>query len=495
MSPDERANNFFAHTVAEQGQLHTTELYNGIAFDRVHPRAMESHGGIVSHSVFWGMSLIYGLLARAVGFDVVPLLTPLLTIIMSIAVLSIARLHFSRETSWLVGSLSLIMPGILYFSFRAWHNNIAFAMLLVVSWCGAAYALQKTQTVFARRLTLLLSGASFGLAVLIRPIEFVWMLPLLAYLYGYYKEMRKASLLFMGCGVLTVLGYGVVTWFLRHPSLEILNTSMILSSGISLPFGSHSSDMIKNVWNYFGKLQWVHATLGAGGLGVVLYYRYVRKVTHDVITHYVRLCAVCVYVMVAQWIAYGIFMFNDSGLGAVTISNSYVRYWLVASIMLLPLIAIALETIKDRYEKWVLVAFSVIAVLAMITSVRVVYRGADGVTAMVARHVHYDTSTNVALNYIPSDAVVLTKSLDKVVFPQRRVMSEAWESPQMKESITALQKAGVRVFALYEQSDAIAAFQKNGTWQEKGSDKEMVFEQIYRDETVILYEIFVGGTQ
>lgn len=494
MSPDERANNFFAHTVAEQAQLHTVEVYNSIAYDRVHPRGMESHGGIVSHSVFWGMSLIYGLLARAIGFDVISLLTPLLTVAMSAAVLLIARWYFSRETSWLIGSLALMMPGILYFSFRAWHNNMAFVALLVISCCGAVYALQKTQTIFTRRLILLLSGASFGLALLIRPIEFVWMIPILVYLYWYHKEIRKVSLVFMGCGLLSVLGYSVVTWFLRHPSLEILNISMTLSTGASLPFGNHSSDMIKNVWNYFGKLQWVHAMLGVGGLSVVLYYRYVRKVTHDVITQYVRLCAACLYVMVAQWVAYGIFMFNDSGLGVVSISNSYVRYWLFAGITLLPLIAIALETIKDRYEKWVLVLFSIILIVTAATSMRVVYRGADGVTAMVARQMQYDTSANAVLEYIPSDAVVLTKSLDKVIFPNRRVMSEAWESPQMRESIAALQKAGIRVFALYEQGDAIGALKKNDVWQEKGSDKEMVFEQIYRDETVILYEIFVGGT-
>lgn len=495
MSPDERANNFFAHTVAQQGQLHSTELYNGIAFDRVHPRAMESHGGVISHSVFWGMSLIYGLLARAVGFDVVPLVTPLLTIFMSIAVVIIARMHFSRETSWLVASLSLLIPGVLYFSFRAWHNNIAFATLFILSWCGVVYVLQKNLTIFTRRLILLLSGASFGLAVLIRPVEFVWMIPLLLYLYGYFTEMRKTALLLTGCGALAVIGYGVMTWFLRHPSLEIYNTSMILSSGMSLPFGSHASDVVKQVWFYFGKLQWVHALLGLGGLGVVLYYRYVRNVTHEVITQYMRLCAVCLYVMVSQWIAYGIFMFNDTGLGVVSISNSYVRYWLVASIMLLPLIAIALETIKDRYHKWVLVVFSVILSLTAVTSVRVVYRGADGVAAMVTRHVQYDASVNAALVHIPSDAVVLTRTLDKVVFPERKVMSEAWESAQMRESITSLQKAGIRVFALYEVGDTIAAFQKNKEWQEKGSDKEMVFEQIYRDETVILYEIFVGGTQ
>lgn len=495
MSPDERANNFFAHTLAEQGQLHTTELYNGIAFDRVHPRAMESHGGVVSHSVFWGMSLVYGLLARVVGFDVVPVTTPLLVIMMSIAVVSIARKYFSRETSWLVGSLLLVIPGVLYFSFRAWHNNVAFVSLLILSWCGVVNIMQNKQTQFGRRLSLILTCASFGVAVLIRPVELVWMLPLLGYGYGYYKEMRSIVPWLAGSGLVAIIGYGIITWFLRHPSLEILNTSMLLSTGVSLPFGNQSSDMVVNVWNYFGKLQWVHAMLGLGGLGVVLYYRYVRKVTHEVITQYMRLCAVCVYVMVAQWVAYGIFMFNDSGLGVVSVSNSYVRYWLVSSIMLLPLIAIALETIKDRYEKWMLVVFSIIIVLASVTSVRVVYRGADGVTAMIARHVQYDNSFKEVIRYIPEDGVVLTRALDKVVFPKRKVMSESWESPQMKESITALQKAGVRVFALYEQGDVIGAFQKNGTWQEKGSDKEMMFEEIYRDENVILYEIFVGGTQ
>lgn len=495
MSPDERANNFFAQTVAHDGALHVSEPYNSIAFDRVHPRATESHGGIISHSVFWGMSLVYGILARGVGMDVIPLLTPVLMLGLSVAVVRVARKHVSSETAWMLGALLLLIPGVLYFSFRAWHNNVAFTSLIALSLLGMLHLTTTTLTKFSCNVWLVISAGLFGLGILMRPLEFVWMVPLLVYAYVYYKEMRTTMVWFASAGLAMVVVYAVTTWFLQHPSLEVHQVSQVLHSGNKLPFNEQGSSLVVHILSYFGKLQWVHALLGLAGVLIVLYYRYYRKVTHDVITQYLRLCTVCLYVMGAQWLAYGIFMFNDTGLSAVTISNSYVRYWLLSSVLLLPLIAIALETVKDKYERFALGIFSAILVLTAYSSVATVYRGADGVNAMIDRHAQYDASAIQVLEKIPTDAVVVTRTLDKVIFPARAVMSERWDSAGVRESVTQLQKAQVRVFALYEVNDVVSAFQKNSTWQEKGSDKEIMFEQVYRDDTMILYEIFVGLTQ
>lgn len=495
MSPDERANNFFAQTVAQQGQLHASEPYNGIAFDRVHPRAVESHGGILSHSVFWGMSLVYGTLARVLGIEMVALVTPVLMLMLSVAVVVVARKHVSTETAWLLGAFLLLIPGVLYFSFRAWHNNVAFTALMAGVLLLLVQLATQSFSKFSRTVLILISAGLFGLGILIRPIEFVWMVPLLVYGYVYYKEMRVPLVSLLGAGAAMSGYYLLTTWFLQHPSIDVHLVSNVLPSANNLPFNEQGSALISHIFSYFGKLQWVHALLGFSGLGIVLYYRYVRKVTHEVITNYVRLCTVCVYGMGAQWLAYGIFMFNDTGLSAVTISNSYVRYWLLGSVLLLPLIAIALETIKDKYERFSLAIFSVLFVVTAYTSITTVYQGADGVSAMIERHARYDASAMVVLEKIPVDAVVVTRTLDKVIFPARKVMSERWDSAGTRESVTQLQKAQVRVFVLYEVNDTIEAFQKNGAWQEKGSDKEIMFEQVYRDETMILYEIFVGLTQ
>ena len=495
MSPDERANNFFAQTVAQRGQLHVSEPYNGIAFDRVHPRAVESHGGILSHSVFWGMSLVYGTLARAFGIEMIALLTPLLMVLLSGATVLVARKHVSRETAWLLGALLLLIPGVLYFSFRAWHNNIAFTVLIAGALLGIVQLATQSFSKFSRDVLMVISAGLFGLGILMRPIEFLWMAPLLVYGYVYYKEMRLSITWFLSSGMAMVVFYIITTWFLQHPSIDVHQVSNVLPIGNTLPYNEHSISLISNIFSYFGKLQWVHALLGFSGLGIVLYYRYVRKITHEVITNYIRLCTVCVYSIGVQWLAYGIFMFNDTGLSVVTISNSYVRYWLLGSVLLLPLTAITLETLKDKYERFFLAIFSVILVVTAYTSVTTVYRGADGVNAMIERHARYDASAVRVLEHIPVDAVVVTRTLDKVIFPARAVMSERWDSATTRESITQLQKANIRVFALYEVNDQVDAFQKNGQWEEKGSDKEIMFEQVYRDETMILYEIFVGFIQ
>lgn len=446
MSPDELANQYSAQLVATTGELWYTEPLNVLAFDRIHPRGFESHTGLVSHSVFWGMALIYGSIARFIGIDHLIWLTPLLAILGSLMIGRGAQRFVSRETAWILASLFLSLPGVVYFSFRTWHHTIPLLVCLIGVWFFG------TMDGVCRELTWLFSGACLMFAVLIRPVELLWLFPLLCFIAYFVSRMR--GLYWMSVAAVTgLLAFGIHT-ILQYPSINITQYSVVTPSHTFSWFGTQTLGAIIRTWFAYGPRLYPLLFLFASiGMATIAYYFWHKRIRRGMVLNFLIAASTICLIHLIQVIWYGSFAIDDTGLGIVSVSNSYVRYWLPSITGILVLAGVGIETITERFPKYAGYIGGSIVILSLILSYRTVMRGPDGIPQMHARGLHYDTVVDRMLAEIPENAVVLTVKADKLLFPARRVMVEPFDSPGTRETIDALLAAHVPVFQVTEGTD------------------------------------------
>lgn len=443
-APDENATSFFISQVRDGDLPRVEEKRNRELFNAIHPRSTTVVGDYIVPIGFVGIPMWYGMLLRGLPASIPnELPTAILIVLAGIAWFKIQEKYLGEKELALISTVLLFtLPPFWYYATRGLMPNVPFVCTLILAFYAVDMGFCKRYKM--QWLNLLIGGGLLGVAISIRMSEIPWLMLAVAGYAIIKKKELSAEKVVIGCiGVAIALlpvfalqntiygawqetGYTVKNQVsyeqgVMSESVSAFQTSAEIVEknrvdrifGEVLPFGFHEKLIVKHVFeNVFILLPLVAAL---GTLGVVYAWWNKREWRLYIIT----------LALVATWlfVLYGSWSINDNpDPFAVTLGNSYSRYWLPIYIGLIPLIAIAINEIGKvgKSKKSALVICMVLG--WMVFGGASITRGEDGFFAMRQRLLQYDKDANIVKEEVPEDALLITHYADKYLFPSRDVI-------------------------------------------------------------------------
>lgn len=489
-SPDENANYYFTSVVALKDA--PTEILNDDLGGLLHPRSVVAIGTSLAPRSFLGLPIIFGFIGRLFNLfnsiDGVLVLTPILAILALLAWRStIFKLFHDSIIADLSALFLMLHPAFWYYSARTMMHNVGFVaflifalwFLLVCPWQQWSKGLLKSRYVdFA------LAGICIGLALAFRTSEVIWVFAsfsILAFIAIRRKWVSLGQALIAVVSIVVLLapfavanksiygdyfttGYTVDTsvasavgayegdGLAATPLLE----SEVIETRISLfdepmpgvfaylfPFGIHELAIVRHIWQY---CFWLYPWMSVFAIvGLVLALTQVQGQKLKAKSQQLRAFAIYTLVL-STWLAvvYGSWSFYDNpDPSAITIGNSYVRYWLPVFVLSTPFMAVGVKWLSERFkpkkvQNVILVA--VVLLCAGFSGYRV-FQGDDGLIATREHLLEFYEKKVIVLQATEDDAIIIVDRADKFLWPDRRVVvplrSEATYSalPKMLENV------------------------------------------------------------
>ncbi len=387
ISPDESANYIFTKLYAQESRIQLEESYNLLVDDIMCPRSFRSDMGVMKPVSFLGIILIYGKIASIFGYKIIPFLTPLFASLGIIFFYLLTRKLFGRHNAFLSAMLLVFFPPFFYYTVRSMFHNVLFTVLLIASLylavlMGEEYkSIKKINDLFKLKhlkvfIFSALSGVMFGLTIITRTSELLWLLPMLIFLYlfnmcriGIARLLIFLSFLFIALTPMFYYNHLLYGSFfyggypemnqsihaLAQASTDLVSSSV--SGGWS--FLQTSLETIKNTIFHFGfnaeqsKLMFSYYFVNMfpllyylSVLGLILFFIDFKKRKYR---QWIYLPAYFLisYILVVY---YGSWEFHDNpDLDAVTIGNSYTRYWLPVYLGAIPLASLFLMRLTSVF--------------------------------------------------------------------------------------------------------------------------------------------------
>lgn len=192
----------------------------------------------------------------------------------------------------------------------------------------------------------------------------------------------------------------------------------------AFPFGLHPRATLVHLSEYGFGLFWWLTILAAGGMIILLQSRDASPEQNQL-----RKAYGAFFIVSAGYLAlmYGSWTIRDNpDPTAITIGNSYVRYWLPAYVLSVPLAAVCIMWISRRLltpARRALVASALTLMCVALSVATVFYTKGDGL--IDARKTLAETASirGQLLNLTESDSVIIADRADKFLFPYRRVVT------------------------------------------------------------------------
>ncbi|MEK7529989.1 MAG: hypothetical protein AAB570_03640, partial [Patescibacteria group bacterium] len=348
-SPDEAAVAY----VARSGLMTTAPFADDLG-GLVSPRSLKVIRGMYVPSSWVGLPFILRqLVVLGVPFFVSILLIPALAVA---AVASwkgiVARVCGRSDVGWVAAFLLALHPGWWHYTLRGLHPNVPFVSLLLCGvWCWMKSHETKRPWILAG-----IGGMLFGIAIFLRAIESVLLIPLLfvALIFVWIRASRpvRASLkmpiasavvgfllplILMGFVHEHIYGSPFASGYNRAsdpiPGLAV-DVSITPKTAwltrvptVLFPFGVHELNTLRNVWKFHVIFFWPWMLLFLFGVGW-LFMEKNRGVRNLKPIFWIG-AIVAMYLLVE----YGSWEFHDNpDTHAVTIGTSYLRYWLPISV-------------------------------------------------------------------------------------------------------------------------------------------------------------------
>jgi len=516
-SPDETANYIFAKLYAQTGKISVYEKYNLYTNDIMRPRSFRSDHGEIKPVSFLGIIIIFGSIAKVVGYKVLPFLTPLFGVLGIIFYYLLIRRIFGRTNALLSAVLLAVFPVFTYYTARSMFHNVLFISLLIIAlyfsvlMAGNGNKRAKGfKNVFAKLidkfrykkiiklkirakyfLFAALAGIFFGLTIMTRTSELVWIVPLLLILWLF--NIRRVGLLkllifliFLFSSLLPMFYHNQVLY--GSPILggyAEMNTSIaaikddstaILSSTASgqILAVKEKAQSIFNTVFYFGfnprqSLSTANAYIKgmfpwlfyAAFLGGVIFILTLKKRKYKQ------------WVFLASWFVVSVILvfyygswrfFDNPDAAAITIGNSYTRYWLPIYLGLIPLAGIFIirltqatcllfRTTKDN-DGQLKMEFStgrmnqgacrlvtrilIIGLLAISSFTFVLSGSAEGLIYLAQRQKDSRAEWQQILGLTESNSTIITRYHDKLLFPERKVIVGLFDDKNMVAQYASL---------------------------------------------------------
>jgi len=482
-SPDETANYTFTKLYAQEGKLQVFEKYNLYAKDIIRPRSLRSDFGIMKPVSFLGIILIFGSIAKLIGSEFIPFLTPFFGGIGIIFFYLFVKELFGRRNALVSALLLAPFPVFVYYSARSMFHNVLFVVLLII---GLYFSVLMGRKRMVGRFdwrgfsVSALAGLFIGLAIITRTSELIWLAPTLfiAWIFnirqiGIFRLIIFFSFVFLAFSPVFYFnqglygspifgGYAEMNTSISSIKEASANLAMHSFSGqpsylkellVKLRdnvfyFGFHPEHSFKMVYFYFAKMFPFIFWPSILGFLVFLYnWRKLKKRHMAYVLSYLIASAILVFY-------YGSWKINDNpDPNQMTIGNSYTRYWLPVYLGAFPFVSLLILRLTDfKAKNHIAHEFSYyarffsslglrVAAIGFIfyISINFVLRGSDEgllntYKVQRAAKVEYDK----VLSLTENNSVIITKYHDKLFFPERKVIMGLFTDDNMNREYANL---------------------------------------------------------
>lgn len=449
-SPDERAAAEVISEFVRENKFTLDETENLALGGVLSPRSMVAVGDYLALITFPGLPLVYGWIGKLVSFPLTKLITPLLAVLAVLAWKKTLEVFLSRRAALTGSILFLFLAGFWFYTARAFMHNVPFLSLCVF---GVYFLASKPCSRVRSSMIsfdVALAGLMFGLALLFRASEILWMAIAGVVFFVFFSRALdwKKALLFLAA---IMLGFAPFffwnAYMFRDPlqigytvSSPIFSVSEItdsissivrlpeassnLFSRILFPFGFHPRLAWNNFVAYQLELTWWMTLLAICGLPFLLY----PKKRDAIQTRALRA------VLVATLFAGGYLTFlygswkivDNPDPWSVTLANSYVRYWLPIYLAGTIPSALFIEWLSKK-TRTLFAQRAVIGVILLtvgVLSARLVFFHPDD-GLMKTRQVLGESITirDEIVSSTEENSVVVVDRADKILFPLRRVVT------------------------------------------------------------------------
>jgi hypothetical protein len=422
-SPDETANYHFAN---QYGDGQTFRISSSVEdHSIIHPRSVNVNAdGDYVPVGFLGMPLFYGGLAKIFGSYSILFFPAFIAIIGIISFYLICAILFDRKTATIGAILLATLPPWWYYAARGYLPNVTFLSLLLAS--VASFLTAKNNTSAIKSILLLVSGILFAFALLVRPIEFIWVVVFILIAFSSLKKSVKLrDTAFFVLPIIFLLiyyfnladglyGNALLTGYdaLSEGTIEQLSLFK-RAEQLVFPFGIDIIGSFSKFWAY--SIQLLSVPLIFTVIGLI---GAVKSGVHK--KYSVGLALISIYLIVY----YGSWEIADHpDTSRVSIGISYMRYWLPIYILSIPFTVKGIEYVSSFSKKYRIVLGSVFLAFCLTWGGYIVYNQSDDNLGEIASTVvQYKKIQQKVVEQVEESAIIVSQRNDKVFWPIHEVI-------------------------------------------------------------------------
>ncbi|MBU2508843.1 hypothetical protein KKE33_00460 [Patescibacteria group bacterium] len=444
LSPDETAVAVAGRALSENGTFRvSSDLLQ--EYPWAHPRSWVTQNSYIVPVGFLGMPLIAsGLwnLAREYGLA---LFTPLLVLSVLLPLWGFTR-SFGRlgQTGAIVGWMTF--PTVILYANRGLFPNLVVVCLTI--W--AAWLVQRPRSDIRgpTSLRIIIAGALAGLALIIRPVEAVWVLPWILVAYSTTKELKNKrtkehiqSAIYFLIPLLIVCAIGAGLAWKTYGSPFAIGYQLrdtVTSSNVeqnfqlptssfqlpALPFGFHP----RNVW--FNVHSYIIEYLAPWFILAVVVLTLTWEDKRARIWIYLSAWTLAILALI-----YGQGLYQDHVQpNFVSLANSFLRYMIpIAAIGAISLGWFAGYLNKRFAKKGIVVALIITIILGAFGIWTAFARDDEGLLQNRVELVRYYSIRSQAQEWLDEGAIILSDRSDKIFFPAFHAVSPMPNEERVKE--------------------------------------------------------------
>jgi hypothetical protein len=445
-SPDEAANAYFSEVYAMEKSFIVEQTLSQASYGLLHPRSMATAPGVLLPGSFLGLPFFAGLASMAFGPGAIYWVTPVLLVLALFAWKEAVSHLFQNERLGLLATFFFaIHPGVWYYGMRAMMHNVGFLAFLVFAfWFMVRKPLQIH--VHKKWLDFAMGGLMVAGALFFRTAEAPWVLVLLAGLamVSLWQKWVKggeilAAILGLMVGLAGVLWLNALTF--GHPfttgysaaesfvevTIPVSESEEVMPerhqiAQLLLPFGFHERVLLRTSWQYLFLLYPWMSILSLLGILFLLKEKDVRQQpewrAYLGTFAFLTIWLVLVY---GSWVIY-----DNPDPKAITLANSYVRYWLPIFTMMSVFAAFAIDQLLGKAKEkggWARNWSVTIILLSLLGfSANLVWLGVDGVQETRVNLRSFEARQAIILEETEAEAIIVVDYADKYLFPHRQVV-------------------------------------------------------------------------
>ncbi len=454
ISPDESANMFFAREVAERSRLAVPEPLNALVGGIIHPRSVRAVGDRLLPGGFIGWPVALGALGKAIGLDAVPYAAALLAALAVLAWGALVSRFFGRAVGFAAAALLAIQPVWWYWASRPYMPNAGFLVLLIGSlWFAVAAAFPRpgrwARVPFWAEAAV--GGLLFAVTFAVRPAEAHWLALgglLTVVLFRRALDWRRLAAFLAAAalgalpwlaenfhlyGSLLATGYGQDALGIPVDEAPQGGGARLLGAlrPYLFPLGFAPRTALQRFWEYAvaGQPLWAGLVFAAFLLAFWRLLNADRRSSPDrrnaLGAEPYRVAAILAAVSFWLVLYYGSYAVQDLPAdGSVTLGVSYYRYWLPIFVVGTVPAAWAATVLGERLGRWRPAVMSVCyGLLAFASFWQVFHQPGSGLLALRATLSRQDGEVQAVLAATEPDAVIVCDQADKLLFPERRVIT------------------------------------------------------------------------
>jgi len=427
---------------------------------------------------------MYGQIGAIFGSAVIPFLTPFFAALGIIIFYALIKKIFFDRVALISAFLLASFPVYIYYTVRSMFHNVLFIVLVLtgiyfivlatgkrkekdgeavkISWSKKFLTFKVNLKVWLQMFLAFLSGIFFGLALITRSSEIIWLGPaaFVAWLF-YAKRLGLIKLILIICGMfLAVLPNAYFNQALY--SAPIYGGYNEMNRSID-DLSKTGSQMLNSIFTGGGQYGAYLETIYRN----VFYFGFNEEQSIAMARHYIlEMFPILVFVFLFGWLIvlilniqkfqkkylayllvfsiislilifyYGSWKFNDNpDPNRFTIGNSYTRYWLPIYLMMMPIAALAIvrvsnalmlswDEIKRSWQRIVASGLQSAAVLLIIISglLFVLYGSEEGLAYLYYNNLAEKNNAERVFELTEEDSIIITKYYDKFFFPERRII-------------------------------------------------------------------------